>query len=205
MSENRLLRFFDKFIKIGDSFIREDEIICIRKVSYIRDPGEAEVEGIEVITKSNEVYTVDGKFEDFVKEMEKAATSPKSTSKPPAKESKKHHSRVIPLNDAVSADVPKKSPSSRRMEGVRINVERMDAQNGTATGVLPGAPRVVEREKIVITSPTGATIGRGHQDGNGTITGNVSGIISESGQYRLVFKGYADDVAFVSYVVQPIE
>jgi len=197
---------FDKFIEVEDGFIEVDEILCVRRASYCEDLGEPEVEAVEIITKSQDgSFFAKIKFDDLVKEVhklrERMKTKPVEPSPPPPN-LEKPRPKVIPLGETTSP-APKKK--TRRMEGVRIGIEKMDAQHGMATGTLPGAPRVVERHTIKILSSTGAVLGTGHQDGNGMVTGKVSGFVNESGQYRLVFAGYAGDAALISYTVEAEE
>lgn len=210
----RLAKVFDNFISVGDSFVRVDDIRAIRRVSFLsKDEGLEEamakegIEGIEIITPYGKYVDKSTSFEEFKKMMDVVRQTikeiaPQSSKAPMVGSPQQTQRKVVPLQEAK----PAVSKGLKRIENVSISIS---GGAGGASGQLPEVnkepegPKVVDRKTIVITSPGGIELGRGHADGNGTIVGsNVSGVINTSGKYQLVFKDYEDKEALINYSVQ---
>jgi len=192
-SSKLISELFDKFIEIGGCFIRADQILAVEKMS---------AGGVKVYTTGKTYVDETINFDDLIEEVNNAQSSH------PQKKSGAKNTLPPPPSPPPNLEMPRPGPPkkldlSRRT--ARIDIEKMDAQYGTAVGVLPDAPKVIRREEIKITSSTGELLATGHQDGNGTVVGKVTGIVNESGRYRLVFKGYAGDVAYISYAIEKEE
>lgn len=209
-----LVEVFDKFIEVGENLVLLQDIKAIKATTesgggilvIASHDGQLKeykdkMTFIELKSKILEIQNkklqdqLAGKSQDIMKDsvQKTLVVTPQTAPQP-------QQPKVIPLNESPP------QPQKRRVNNCKLHLSKLDSSNSSAEGDLPDAPDVIERETIQITSPGGILLGRGHEDGNGTITGpKASGIVNTSGHFRLSFKEYAENIALISYTVRPAQ
>jgi len=194
LERSSVAEIFKKFILVEGS--GGPALVNVDSIEYIYSTNDNK-SGKDIVTKSGQMFWDNSGF-DELKSLIKSViedTHPKAESKS-SPEVVKPEPKVVPLNEK-----PVSEPKVRRINRVPIVID--EPATGGAVGKLPYTPEIVDRRNIVIQSNDGRILGRGSDDGNGIIVGDyVSGIVSISGTYRLVFKNYSDSKAFISYSVK---
>lgn len=127
-------------------------------------------------------------------------------------ESKKNEAGVpinkpvgIKIEDVVLAPVSRPTPKSKKLIG-KVGVGK-DAGASQGELPMPSRHKMVNRQSITITTNDGLELGRGSEKNGeeGQIRGqHVSGHISATGAFRLVFKDNTLGVSLVNYEVQSL-
>jgi len=216
----RLAKLFDKFIEVGDSFVMVEDIRAIRRKCIKSEATNDPVaEGMEVITPygsyedtTESFYSFRQRINDIREALKETTIVEKRTIPLPEVSptavvnansipsiSRQDGSRVIQLGEGVYPE-----PESKPKMPLQVTISVDDAG---ARGNLPVDEgwKIVDREHLIITHPSGNQIARGSEAG--TVDGSdfgdyCSGIVYESGKYQLAFKSYNTTSAVVHYFVQ---
>lgn len=113
-----------------------------------------------------------------------------------------HNTKLSPTLETKDLTEPKPKPKPRTMTGKIL----VDADAGASQGELPMPLNhiITNRRDLVVTTKGGLILGRASEDGQ--IKGEqVSGHVTSSGTYRLVFKDVKIGAALVRFDVVPGE
>ena len=226
-NKKKLVKLLDEgFVKIGHRLIRMDKIVGISPEEAVKT---SEAAGIIVeIDTGSSIHIKELKYPKFMSQLVEAREeiekeiaeklkvpeellSSVYLGDPNIKKtlSSKMHSPLEPdiveeRDRVIEHTAPKVIPlaSTPKLCNTEIIIDNMDLSSASGNLSIFEGEIIVNRESILIKDSGGRMLGQGHEAGGGTIHGtNVSGIINCNGKYRLVFKEYNGDKAFISYYV----
>ena len=228
IGKEKLLKALDiGFVQLGDNLIRINTIKRIHGEGNRPELNAAD-DTVVVVTDDDTIKIKSLKWPDFMTEMnevrvqllkdiEEAMKVPTELLMPVVKAEVPPMPKAPPLEEAYEHEVgthpvPTREPKEKTGKVIPLGnavmnrtstvyIDNKDLLSGS--GELPLSPgeTVVEREQLLVMGKGGRCLGQSTKDG--LITGEgVSGHISCTGKYRLVFKEYAYPDAVVTYKVK---
>lgn len=198
--EVNMSKLIDKLVNVAggwESFLYATLKDVCKKVRQHGFTGEGE----EAIDEANEVLDAYTNKHNIAQPNNVPSTNVRKDTK----EVSKVVNAVKPLIQSQESDSELKSEISKPAKADRASVH-VDNSAGASQGMLPIPANhvIVNKELIAVTTIGGLELGRGSKDGQ--IRGQgVSGHISNSGSYRLVFIDVDLGNAFIDYLVQQVK
>ena len=105
---------------------------------------------------------------------------------------------------AVPAAKPVRAPSPPVVPLKKTVKVGVDSEAGWCQGQLPlpAGYRIVNKERLIVTTTNGMVLAQGNNDGQ--VRGDVTGQISNYGKYRLVFKEASIGSGLINFEIMPI-